>query len=113
MKRPWTYFRYHGESQEIAYETYDSYKDLSAIALPEEGRIQVHNRGDLSFHFNKLWGQKQLLYFSGGEKKKSVSLFICKHLLFCLYKPLIREWELSLLGSNENLDKALLCNSGL
>lgn len=35
----WTYFRYHGESQEIAHETHHGYKDLSSVTLPEEGRI--------------------------------------------------------------------------
>lgn len=34
-------------------------------------------------------------------------------LLFCLYKPVIREWELSLLGCNENLNRAPLCSTGL
>ena len=59
--RWWTYFGYHGESQEIAYETHHSYKDLPSVTLPEEGWIQIHNRGDLSFHFDKLGRQKQLV----------------------------------------------------
>lgn len=49
-----TYFGYHGESQQIAHATKAGYKDLSAVALPEDGRKQIHDGGDLSFHLHKL-----------------------------------------------------------
>lgn len=42
-----------------------------------------------------------------------MSLSACMQLMFCLYKPVIREWEPSLLGSNENLNRAPLCSTGL
>lgn len=110
----WTHFCHHGESQEIAYETHHSYEDLSPVTFPEDGWIQIHNRGDLAFHFNKLWGQKQILSSQRNKKiNKSASLFECMQLLFCLHEPVIREWGLPLLASNENLNKAPLCNTGL
>lgn len=50
-----TYFRHHCQSQEIADEAHHGYKDLSAVALPQDGRVEIHDGGDLSFHFHKLF----------------------------------------------------------
>lgn len=49
-----TYFRHHRQTQEIADEAHYGYKDLSAVALPQDGRVEIHDGGDLSFHFHKL-----------------------------------------------------------
>lgn len=49
-----TYFRHHCQSQEIADEAHHGYKDFSAVALPQDGRVEIHDGGDLSFHFHKL-----------------------------------------------------------
>lgn len=53
-----TYFCHHCKSQEIAYGTHHGYEHLPPVTLPEDGGKQIHDGGDLSFHFNKLQGDR-------------------------------------------------------
>lgn len=53
-----TYFCHHCKSQEIAYGAHHGDEHLPPVTLPEDGGKQIHDGGDLSFHFNKLQGDR-------------------------------------------------------
>ena len=77
-----TYFCDHCKSQQIAYGTHHGYEDLPPVTLPEDGGKQIHDGGDLSFHFHKLRETKVTIKFSWERKLLSV----CARLQFCLRK---------------------------
>lgn len=114
LKQGWvhahTYFSHHCQSKEIADEAHHGYKDLSAVAFPQDGWVEIHNGGDLSFHFHKLCGR--------GEKKKTAWMkspwrgkephtrfcglvwffFVCMRIVFCPSEAAIMRMRAAFVG---------------
>lgn len=105
-----TYFRHHCQSQEIADEAHYGYKDLSAVALPQDGRVEIHDGGDLSFHFHKLFrgGKNTHSNYEVPMKKHKHErvrfgfgffwFFVRMWIVFCLHEALIMRMRAAFVG---------------